>query len=344
MKSLMRSATRRTVVDVAREAIVITADETAFSDALRCMYFLMKREIAHTTNFAELQSLCVLLGNTTLPLLRKAKNLNYLSKQTMGEMVAAIGVSLEVEILKEISKSQYFSIIIDEAMDISVTKELGLCVQYLDTDANIQVKALKLIEMSQGTADTITDSLFDYLTTSAPLPLKQEKLAGGATDGASVMVGPLTGVVARIKTKVPLFVATHCVAHRLSLAAVDASVDSPLVSRFQKITNEIYTFFSRSSVRSEALKEMEKALNDPQLKMTRATGTRWLSHQSAVDALRRSIKSVKLLMEQEAVQGNATALGLSIHQKKPTFIATLLALSDVLAILGIFPAAFRQML
>ena len=63
----------------------------------------MKREIAHITNFAELQSLCVLLGNTTLPLLCKAKNLNYLSKQTMGEMVAAIGVALEVEILKEVS-------------------------------------------------------------------------------------------------------------------------------------------------------------------------------------------------------------------------------------------------
>ena len=62
----------------------------------------MKREIAHTTNFAELQSLCVLPGNTTLPLLNKAKNLNYLSKQTMGEMVAAIGLALKADILQEV--------------------------------------------------------------------------------------------------------------------------------------------------------------------------------------------------------------------------------------------------
>ena len=100
-EALLRSATNATICDIVREAAVITADETAFSDALRCMYFLVKREIAHTTNFAELQSLCVLLGNTTLPLLQKARNLNYLSK-TMGEMVAAIGLALELDILREI--------------------------------------------------------------------------------------------------------------------------------------------------------------------------------------------------------------------------------------------------
>ena len=105
------------------------------------MYFLVKREIAHTANFAELQpeSLCVLLGNTTLPLLQKARNLNYLSKQTMGEMVAAIGLALELDILREIRSSRYFSIIIDEATDISVTKSLGLCIQHLDNESIAEV-------------------------------------------------------------------------------------------------------------------------------------------------------------------------------------------------------------
>ena len=44
--------------------------------------------------------------------------------------------------------------------------------------------------------------------------------------------------------------------------------------------------------------------------------------------------SVKLLMEQEATAGNAVALGLSLHLRKPTFIATLLILSDVLTVLS----------
>lgn len=338
-ESLLRAATGTTVVDVARKAALTTVDENAFMDALRCMYFLMKREIAHTTNFAELQSLCILLGNETLPTLQKAKNLNYLSKQTMGEMVAAIGLALEAEILDEVKSSKYFSIIIDEATDISVTKSLGLCVQYIDSEATVQVKALKLMEIKQGTADAITESIFDYLTASS---LDQARLAGGASDGASVMTGPINGVVARIKVRVPLFLGTHCVAHRLSLAAVDASRDSRLVSSFQSLINEIYAFFSRSTVHTQHLREIEKAINDPLLKMTRATDTRWLSHQSAVDALRRSLLSVKLVLEQEAASGNAIALGLSLHLKKPTFVATLLVLSDVLAVLGNLSRCFQS--
>ena len=52
--------------------------------------------------------------------------------------------------------------------------------------------------------------------------------------------------------------------------------------------------------------------------------------------------SVKIVLEQESVLGNATALGLSIHLKKPTFIATLLVLSDVLSVLGNLSRCFQS--
>ena len=67
-----------------------------------------------------------------------------------------------------------------------------------------------------------------------------------------------------------------------------------------------------------------------------------MAHQNAVDALRRCIVSVKLLMEQVAKTGNAVALGLSIQLKKPAFIATLLVLSDVLSVLGNLSRCFQS--
>jgi len=63
------------------------------------------------------------------------------------------------------------------------------------------------------------------------------KLAGGAMDGASVMVGRKSGVT-KIKDVVPMFIATHCSAHRLSLASGDASNASSMVQRFQQILNQ----------------------------------------------------------------------------------------------------------
>ena len=239
----------------------------------------------------------------------------------MGEIVEAIGATLEEEILQEVRDSPFYSIVLDEATDISVTKHLGICIQYLDKNASLRVRNLKLLEVTHGTADVLTESLISYLTTSAPVTLDIDKLAGCATDGASVMVGCENGVITRIKAVVPTLIATHCSAHRLSLAACDASRSSSVVQRFQRVLNQIYVFFSRSSVRTAELSEMQKVLNEPHLKLQRPTETRWLSHQNAVDALRRCLKAVYTTLQHEASEGEATAYGLCNEIEKPTFIA-----------------------
>ena len=96
----------------------LTVDEHAFCDAMNCMYYLNKNEIAHTTKFSDLKELCILLGNTTLLQLRKSGNTNYQSEQIMGEVVEAIGSTLEEEILSEARDSPFYSIVLDEATDI----------------------------------------------------------------------------------------------------------------------------------------------------------------------------------------------------------------------------------
>ena len=61
---------------------------------------------------------------------------------------------------------------------------------------NIQVRNLK---PTNGTADALTDAIVSYLTSTAPATLDISRLAGGATDGASVMVGHQTGMVTQLK-------------------------------------------------------------------------------------------------------------------------------------------------
>ena len=339
-KESLRSTTRRTVSEIITESTNVTADGEGFCDALRCMYFLMKKEIAHTTNFADLQDLCIQLGNETLPRLLKGKHLTNRSEQRMAEMVAAIGESLEQQILQQVSKSPYYSIIIDEATDISVTKSLGIAIQYLDSNSKVRVRNVALLEVRCGTAEIITDTLFQYLNDHGKLRL--ENLAGGASDGASVMTGIHSGVMTRIKSQVPCFVATHCSAHRLSLACVDALESCSLVNQFHLLVIQMYSFFSRSTVRTAELKEMQTVLNESHIKLQHGTQTRWLSNQSAVEALRKCLIAVKLVVEEQASNGDATALGLSIHLKKPQFTATLLALSDILEILGKMSRVFQS--
>ena len=336
-----RVSTQSTVIQLIERSDVLTVDERAFCDAMRCMYYLNKNEIAHTTNFSGLKELCVLLGNESLPALKKSGNTSYESEQTMQEIVEVIGLTLEEEILLEVRDSPFYSIVLDESTDISVVKQLGICIHYLGKDGTIRVRNLKLLEVNQGTADVLTDTVISYLSSKAPVTLDINKLAGGATDGASVMVGSETGVVTRIKTKVPAFIATHCSAHRLSLAVCDVSNASSMIQRFQKVLNQIYVHFSRSTVRTAELVEMQKILDEPQLKLQRPTETRWLSHQNAVDTLRRCLKAVYVTLQHEASEGEATAHGLCNEIEKPTFIASLLLLSNILAILGNLSRTFQ---
>ena len=58
----------------------------------------------------------------------------------MVETVYAIGLTLEEKVFEDVKKSSYFSLIIVEATDISVTKLFGLCFQYLVPDAQIQTR------------------------------------------------------------------------------------------------------------------------------------------------------------------------------------------------------------
>ena len=52
---------------------VVSAEKKAFIGALKCMYWLNKREIAHTTNFSPLLELC------------KSLSVSYLEDMTRGQ-------------------------------------------------------------------------------------------------------------------------------------------------------------------------------------------------------------------------------------------------------------------
>ena len=203
---------------------------------------------------------------------------------------------------------------------------------------------MKLLGVKSGLAEVITEAILQYLTSTVPVALDLKCLAGGSSDGASVIIGRHTGVMTRLQEAAPQgFVSTHCVAHRLALAASEACKNISMVSRFERIVNQIYTHSLPKVYTTHAaeLKEMQRVLNEPKLKLKRAAETHWLSHESAVDALRRSLKSVKTILEEEAREGDATARGLALELSQPNFIALLLLMSDVLSVLGHLSRCFQ---
>ena len=69
-----------------------------------------------------------------------------------------------------------------------------------------------------------------------------------------------------------------------------------MVLRFEQIVHQIYTFFSKSTTHAAELREMQRVMNEPKLKLKQAVETRWLSQ-----------RAIKATLEEEASEGDATS-------------------------------------
>ena len=252
-----------------------------------------------------------------------------------------------MSLVKAVAESPYYSIVIDESTDLSTVKQLAIVAHYLNVDtASLEVRCLKLLDMSQyvrADAKGILSAVTEYLSNPGPdLPaIPLEKMAGAACDGAAVMLGRVNGVMTKLKEIVPRLVVTHCAAHRLALASSQSSQSEPWFKQMEKAINAVYVLFSRSTVHSAELSEMQKVMNKPTVRLQRPSDTRWLSLGNAVTALLKSFAAVKAVLENEAATGDVTAIGLLHQFKKPMFLVCLHLLCDVLDILNSLSEAFQ---
>lgn len=107
-----------------------------------------------------------------------------------------MGQAVLRELLAQISAAMWFSIIADEATDISHNEQMSLSIRWVDLDYNIHEETLGLIQPPNTRAETIFDAIKDILIRCS-LPIAQCR--GQAFDGAANMSGIRKGVQALIK-------------------------------------------------------------------------------------------------------------------------------------------------
>lgn len=173
------------------------------------------------------------------------------------------------------------------------------------------------------------------------------RLMGFGSDGASVMTGRLSGVATRLHRSNPYLVAIHCVAHRQALACSQAGERVPYVQKFKKALTTLYWFSQASAVWTAGLKAIQEMLNSPSLKMKEAKDVRWLSHDQAVQTLRRTLPAVLTALEREGSEnGEPVAIGLVKVMKCYEFVACLYLMCEVLPHLShlsrLFQAEYTQ--
>lgn len=109
------------------------------------------------------------------------------------------------------NSSSFFTIIADEATDLSNTEQLSIVVWFVDTNDVIREEFLQFVSYESvvtGEALIISSTILDTMKLKWQLDL--QKLCGQAYDGAGAMCGNSRGVAARIMEQYPRALYTHC--------------------------------------------------------------------------------------------------------------------------------------
>ncbi|XP_050414121.1 zinc finger protein 862 isoform X2 [Patella vulgata] len=264
----------------AREKSVSKSKEAILS-AMRNVLFMAEHDLPNTL-LSDLNSLCLQQGAEQFKDLIVDKHTSYTHNQSVQEFQAAIADTVREDLRQRLSRSDYYSILLDESTDVSVDQNLIVYVRYIFCN-NVRTDFLGIRKLSDGaTADKILKEITDLLFENE---LDVKKMCGIATDGAAVMVGSRSGLTTRFKEIVPGLLSTHCIAHRLALCSSGA-----------------YKYFSNSPKnlsRLEKIQEILASVNaDSGTRLKQISNTRWLSFEGSVTALLRNYSSlITVLLE-----------------------------------------------
>ena len=164
----------------------------------------------HRENEGNLMQLLQMQSRDCPMLLQWIQNGHYLSHDTVNEMIGLMGNTLLRKLLTDIRAAKMFSVMADETRDISNDEQMSIVIRWVDTKYDVP----------DTTACTLTSVLKDVLIRCV-LPL--ENCRGQAYDGASNMMGSITGVAKQVQSEYPAAIKVHCLAHCLNLCLQDAA-------------------------------------------------------------------------------------------------------------------------
>ena len=249
--------------------------------------------------------------------------------------------------MKTFNDLHFFSILIDGATDSSVTENELIYLRYVDRGEPVN-HYFSIEDLAHADAQGILNSIEEAFNRNR-LQNWKEKLIGFGSDGASVNLGIRGGVAALIKHDVPHLVITHCVAHRLELAANGAIKNHKIMKDVQDILQYLYKHYQYSPKALRELKQLGEALEEKVIKPTKLAGTRWLPH--IFRALEVLCKNYKVLLTHfehirqartgsSEVQGRATFISKKLKSYK--FLHNMYFIFDILKVLSVLSLKLQR--
>ncbi|CAB3986303.1 Hypothetical predicted protein [Paramuricea clavata] len=223
-------------------------------------YYIAKEGLS----FRKFPSLCKLQSKNGIKL-----GENYLTDKSCRMFVGVNARYLHQSLADNVNKVR--SVLCDGSTDVSIVEQEAVYLRYVK-NGYPKTKFVGIENPVRPNAANITESIENALSTFAT-PQSEDteenyingvykKIINANFDGASVMSGHVSGVRARMAEKQPGLVFTHCVAHRLELAVLDAIKSEEYLQKFSDLINDIFQFYYQSPVRRRQFKDLAEVLEE----------------------------------------------------------------------------------
>ncbi|CAI7800120.1 unnamed protein product [Closterium sp. NIES-53] len=251
-------------------------------------HFICKSD-ASIAMFMSLVQFMAEMGTPDLPLKDHGAYISmYGFKQLMDTMVSFLKASQ----LRHIRESPYLGIQLDESTDRRRGKYM---IVYITTLRQWSIVTEFYANLSVDKCDA--SSLFLILLTHLESNgVELAKISGISTDGASVMTGGKSGVVAQLRTRVPHLVSCHCIADREALAAKDAATSIQNLGIIDKVVRKVSDLLGRYSPKHSRFMQLQEVVTETNLEMQGIKDVRWLSRGDAIARLADVYPAVVLLL------------------------------------------------
>ena len=207
------------------------------------------------------------------------------SSDTQNELIECATLVVKETIQKELDLAEFVSVQVDETLDVSCKPQMSIIFRYCVNDS-VQERFVGFFDVSK---DKTTDGLSTFILNVMKDSKVDKKLICQSYDGASVMAGSLGGVHAIIKQQCPNAMFIHCYAHRLNLVLLYGAKKIKKVRLFVYDLTAFHTFFSKSSKRSELLREAG-------FKLPQASTTCWNYHSRATATITAHFQELRRAM------------------------------------------------
>ncbi len=197
-------------------------------------------------------------------------------------------------IIEQVQQADYFTIMIDECVDVSSKEQLTICIRYVDPDLEVHEEFIGLYLCPNIKADTIVSVLKDVLVR---LNLDLSRCRGQCYDGSSNMAGARNGVKTQILMQEPRALFTHCYGHALSLAVADSIKSVKVLQSVMDTTHEISKLFQYSPKRQFMFKKVKADISPDTMGFRILCPTRWTVRNETFQSIHDNYEVILELWE-----------------------------------------------